>query len=89
VAYSLALFRQVFAAGRALDEETVLIAGAACELHPNALLKGIASRTVKDELARATNEAYELGVRGVPTIAVDGELFWGDDRLQDAAAAAR
>jgi 2-hydroxychromene-2-carboxylate isomerase len=89
VAYSLALFRQVFAAGRALDEETVLIAGAACELHPNALLKGIASRTVKDELVRATNEAYELGVRGVPTIAVDGELFWGDDRLQDAAAAAR
>jgi 2-hydroxychromene-2-carboxylate isomerase len=87
VAYSLALFRQVFAAGRTLDEETVLIAGAACELHPNALLKGIESRTVKDELARATNEAYELGVRGVPTIAVDGELFWGDDRLEQAAAA--
>ena len=36
----------------------------------------------------ATNDAYELGVRGVPTIAVDGELFWGDDRLEEAAAAA-
>ena len=88
VAYSLALFRQIFAGGRTLDEETILIAGAACELHPNALLKGVESRTVKDELARATNEAYELGVRGVPTIAVDGELFWGDDRLEEAAAAA-
>ena len=88
VAYSLALFRQIFAAGRTLDEETMLIAGAACELHPNALLKGVESRTVKDELVRATNEAYELGVRGVPTIAVDGELFWGDDRLEEAAAAA-
>ena len=88
VAYSLALFRQVFAAGRTLDQETILIAGAACELHPNALLKGIESRTVRDELVEATTEAYELGVRGVPTIAVDGELFWGDDRLEEAAAAA-
>ncbi len=88
VAYSLALFRQLFAAGRPLDEDTVLIAGAACELHPNALLKGLESRAVKDELVKATNEAYELGVRGVPTIAVDGELFWGDDRLEEAATAA-
>jgi len=88
VAYSLALFRQVFAAGRTLDESTILIAGAACELHPNALLKGLESRTVKDNLVRATNDAYELGVRGVPTIAVDGELFWGDDQVEEAAAAA-
>jgi 2-hydroxychromene-2-carboxylate isomerase len=87
VAYSLALFRQVFAAGRTLDEDTVLIAGAACELHPNALLKGLESRAVKDGLVRATSDAYELGVRGVPTIAVAGELFWGDDRLEEAAAA--
>jgi 2-hydroxychromene-2-carboxylate isomerase len=89
VAYSLALFRQVFAAGRTLDEETVLIAGAACELHPNAILKGLESRAVKDALVRATTEAYELGVRGVPTVAVGGELFWGDDRLEEAAADAR
>jgi 2-hydroxychromene-2-carboxylate isomerase len=88
VAFSLALFRQIFAAGRTLDEDTVLIAGAACELHPNALLKGIESRTVREELVRATTDAYALGVRGVPTVAVDGELFWGDDRLEEAAAAA-
>jgi 2-hydroxychromene-2-carboxylate isomerase len=88
VAFSLALFRQVFAAGRTLTEDTVLLAGAACELHPNALVKGIESGVVKDELARATDAAYELGVRGVPTIAVRDELFWGDDRLEEAAAAA-
>ena len=28
------------------------------------------------------------GVRGVPTIRVDGRLFYGDDRLEDAAASA-
>ena len=87
VAYSLALFRQVFAGGRTLDEDTVLIAGAACELHPNALKKGLASRTVKDALSEATRGAFELGVRGIPTIAVNGDLFWGDDRLEEAAAA--
>jgi 2-hydroxychromene-2-carboxylate isomerase len=87
VAFSLACFRQVFAGGRTLGEDTVLLAGAACELHPNAILKGVESRTVKDALAAATNDAYDLGVRGVPTIAVGGELFWGDDRLEDAASA--
>jgi 2-hydroxychromene-2-carboxylate isomerase len=35
----------------------------------------------------ATDAAHELGVFGVPTVAVENELFWGDDRLQDAAAA--
>jgi 2-hydroxychromene-2-carboxylate isomerase len=88
VAYSLALFRQVFGAGRTLGEDTALIAGAACELHPNALKKGLESRGVKEALSQATQEAVDLGVRGIPTLAVDGELFWGDDRLEEAAQAA-
>jgi len=41
---------------------------------------------IKQALREATDAAYELGVIGVPTIAVDRELFWGDDRLEDAAA---
>ena len=32
----------------------------------------------------ATAEAKALGIFGSPTFAVDGELFWGDDRLDDA-----
>jgi 2-hydroxychromene-2-carboxylate isomerase len=90
VAFSLAAFRQAFAAGRDLgDVDTVLIAAAACELHPNAVLKGIESRTVKDELRAATDLAGERGVTGVPSVVVGDEVFWGDDRLEDAAAAAR
>jgi 2-hydroxychromene-2-carboxylate isomerase len=88
VAFSLAAFRQAFAAGRDLsDVENVLIAAAACELHPNAVLKGIAMQSTKDRLREATKQAFERGVRGVPTIAVGDELFWGDDRLEEAAAA--
>lgn len=88
VAYSLAAFRQHFAGGRNLAEvDNVLIAAAACELHPNAVLKGIETRSVKDGLKRATDEAIERGVVGVPTVAVGDELFWGDDQLEAAAAA--
>jgi 2-hydroxychromene-2-carboxylate isomerase len=42
---------------------------------------------VKDRLREVTDEAAERGVIGVPTVAVGGELFWGDDRLEEAAAA--
>jgi 2-hydroxychromene-2-carboxylate isomerase len=88
VAFSLAAFRQAFAGGRDLsDVDNVLIAAAACELHPNAVLKGIEMQSTKDRLREATRDAYERGVRGVPTIAVGDELFWGDDHLEDAAAA--
>jgi 2-hydroxychromene-2-carboxylate isomerase len=41
---------------------------------------------IKQQLRAATDEAYEVGVFGVPTIAIGEELFWGDDRLEDAAA---
>ena len=88
VAFSLAAFRQAFAGGRDLsDVDNVLIAAAACELHPNAILKAIETQSVKDKLRGATADAYARGVRGVPTIAVGNELFYGDDRLEEAASA--
>jgi 2-hydroxychromene-2-carboxylate isomerase len=88
VAFSLAAFRQAFAGGKDLsDVDYVLMAAAACELHPNAVLKAIETQSVKERLRDVTREAYDRGVRGVPTIAVGDELFWGDDRLEDAAAA--
>ena len=88
VAFSLAAFRQAFAAGRDLgDPDNVLLAGAACELHPRAVLKGVESRSVKDALRAATDAALRRGVTGVPTVAVGSRLFWGDDRLEEAAAA--
>jgi 2-hydroxychromene-2-carboxylate isomerase len=90
VAFALAGFRQAFAAGRDLaDVDNVLLAAAACELHPRAVLRGIEMQSVKDQLRAATDEAIARGVRGVPSIAAGGDVFWGDDRLEDAAAAIR
>jgi len=88
VAFSLAAFRQAFAGGKDLsDLDNVRIAAAACELHPNAVLKAIETQSTKDKLRQATKDAYNRGVRGVPTIAVGNELFYGDDRLEEAASA--
>jgi 2-hydroxychromene-2-carboxylate isomerase len=90
VSFSLACFRQVFAAGRDMsDLDNVLLAAAACELHPNAVLKGIETQSVKDKLRLATDEALALGVEGIPTVALGDQLFWGDDKLEEAVTAIR
>jgi len=89
VSFSLAAFRQAFAAGRDLTEvDNVMIAGAACELHPRALLKAVETEAVKGSLREATDRAGDLGVEGVPAVVVEGEVFWGDDRLEEAVEAA-
>jgi 2-hydroxychromene-2-carboxylate isomerase len=89
IAFSLSAFRQAFAAGRDLsDVDNVAIAGAACELHPRALLKAVETDVVKSGLREATDRAGDLGVEGVPAVVVGEEVFWGDDRLEDAVEAA-
>ena len=89
VSFSLAAFRQAFAAGRDLSvQDNVLIAAAACEMHPNAVLKGAELRSVATALARATAQAGRLGVHDVPALSLpDGRVFHGDEALDGAAQA--
>lgn len=88
VAFSLAAFRQAFAGGRDLGERsTVLIAGAACEMHPTALLKGITLRSTIHALSEAHLRARSAGVRALPAIELDGTLFAGTGSVEQAAAA--
>lgn len=85
VAFSLAAFRQAFAAGRDLaDENTILIAGAACEMHPTALLKALATRSVADALEVATRRARTAGVRQLPAIQVGTAVFSNLAEASDA-----
>jgi 2-hydroxychromene-2-carboxylate isomerase len=89
VAFSLAAFRQAFAGGRDLSEpDNVMVAAAACELHPKAIQVAVSRDAIKTALREATDRAGDLGVSGVPSISVGNEVFWGDDRLEDAVAAA-
>ena len=89
VAFALAAFRQAFAAGRDLSvPDNVYVAAASSELHPRALATAIARDAIKDRLREATDSAGELGVQGVPSVVVGDQVFWGDDRLEEAAGAA-
>lgn len=89
VSFSLAAFRQAFAGGRDLsDLDTVLIAAAACEMHPTAVLKGIELRSVREALDGANARAGQAGIAALPAIQWDGRLFAGADALQAAVAGA-
>jgi 2-hydroxychromene-2-carboxylate isomerase len=88
VAFSLAAFRQAFAGGRDLgSEDTVLLAAAASEMHPSAVLKGLALRSTIEALAGAHARARGAGVDRLPAIAVGSRVFTGDDGLEAAARA--
>lgn len=90
VSLPLAAFRQAFAAGRDLSEpDNVFIAAASAELHPRALRAAAERDSIKARLRETTEAAGDAGVHGVPSVLVGDEVFWGDDRLADAAAAAR
>lgn len=95
VAFSLAAFRQAFAGGHDLgDENVVLIAGSACEMHPAAVLKAVATQATRTALDSATALAAARGVQSVPAVWVPGtgvapaRVFHGDAALDLAAAAA-
>ena len=90
VSFALAAFRQAFAAGRDLSEpDNVLIAAAACELHPKALLKAVETEIVKNALREATDSAAELGVFGGPVAGRRRRgLLGATTELEEAVAAA-
>ena len=41
---------------------------------------------IKDALKAQTDEAIKRGIFGAPSFTVGDELFWGNDRLEDAVA---
>lgn len=90
VPFAQAAFRQAYAGGRGLDvTDNVLIAAAACEMHPSAILKGANLRSVGEQLSAATAMAAAMGVADVPAIRVDERVFHGERSLGEAAAYAR
>jgi 2-hydroxychromene-2-carboxylate isomerase len=79
VAFSLAAFRQAFAAGRDLsDRDSVLIAAAACEMHPAAVVKGAELRSTREALRANTDRARADGVRELPAVVIRGEVLEGE-----------
>jgi 2-hydroxychromene-2-carboxylate isomerase len=87
VPFAQAAFRQAFAGGRDLaDPDNVLIAAAACEMHPSAVLRGAELRSVGSQLAAATSDAARSSIKQIPAIVVDGVVFEGERAIEQAAA---
>lgn len=80
-------FRSAFQRGADLSIPAhVLDAARAAGLDRDQVQAATQDSAVKTALREATDAAHKLGVFGVPTIAAGEELFWGDDRLEDAVA---
>jgi 2-hydroxychromene-2-carboxylate isomerase len=82
-----AAFRAAFQNGANLSIPAHVLKGAApAGLSATDVRAATEDPAIKLSLREATDAAYQRGVFGVPTVAIDDELFWGDDRLEDAAA---
>jgi 2-hydroxychromene-2-carboxylate isomerase len=85
--FSMEAFRTAFRAGRDLSVPGhVSEVAERCGLDRGEAEAAIADEEIKRALRAATDRAHALGVIGVPTIAIDDALFWGEDRLGDASA---
>jgi 2-hydroxychromene-2-carboxylate isomerase len=86
--FSRAAFRRGLGEGGDLrDLDTVLACAREAGVDPGLVAAGVERPEIKERLRAATDAALARGVTGVPTVAVGDELFWGDDRLEEAAAA--
>jgi 2-hydroxychromene-2-carboxylate isomerase len=89
VAFVQAVFRQAFTGGRDLGApETALIAGAAAEMHPRAVLRAVGLAGVRRDLTQRTAEAREHGIgTGPALVLLDGSVHEGPGCLESAAGA--
>jgi 2-hydroxychromene-2-carboxylate isomerase len=86
VPFAQAAFRQAFAGGRDLQQmDNVLIAAAACEMHPAAVTRGAELRSVGEQLAAATRRATLSKIKDVPAIVVGKSVFEGERAVEQAA----
>lgn len=79
----LALYRTHWALGRSIaDIDTVLAVIAELGLPRDAARAVLQSDAIKADLRHETANAIARGVFGSPTMVVDGEMFWGSDRME-------
>jgi 2-hydroxychromene-2-carboxylate isomerase len=81
-AFGRAAFRAYWAEGRKLAEPAVVAEIAAGQgFAKERVLVALADQTIKDRLKAETDAAIAAGIFGSPVIVIDGEKFWGSDRL--------
>jgi 2-hydroxychromene-2-carboxylate isomerase len=87
--FSRAVYSAQFAEGRNVGDAAVIgaLVGGLGQDAQDALARA-GTDAIKAKLRAATEEAQRLGIFGAPSLIADGELYWGNDRLEQALAAA-
>jgi 2-hydroxychromene-2-carboxylate isomerase len=84
-AFSRAVFSAEFGQGLRIDEPAAIKSALAAAGLPEDALASASSEEIKSALRSQTEEAQRLHIFGAPTFVThDGELFWGNDRLEEA-----
>jgi 2-hydroxychromene-2-carboxylate isomerase len=87
-AFSRAAFERHFVAGLPLKQDSdIAVVAAVAGLDPDALLARAHHGEIKEQLQVITERAIAKGIYGIPTVEVNGQMFWGDDRLEAATSA--
>ena len=88
--FSRAVYRAQFAEGRNIGDPAVIVGIVNTLGHDGAAaLARAQSDEIKGKLRAETEEAQRFGIFGAPSFIAGGELFWGNDRLEQALDFAR
>ena len=85
--FARAVFEREFAHGEDISD-VVLLDEIGRSVGIDGIREAVADPEIKQALREATEQAWERGVQGVPTLESGRRLYFGDDRLEEAAAAA-
>lgn len=83
-AFTKAVFQAQFGAGKDIADEPVLqhcLSNAGLD---RSLMQRAQAPDIKSALRAKTDEAIAAGIFGAPSFTSGAELFWGDDRLEQA-----
>jgi 2-hydroxychromene-2-carboxylate isomerase len=84
--FARAVFSAEFGGGIKIDDPAALATILAALDLPSGVLAEATSESIKQRLRSETEEAQRLGLFGAPTCVTAGEIFWGNDRLEQAIA---
>ena len=87
--FSRAVYRAQFAEGRQIASPDVIREIVRDLGHDDAVLARAQSNAIKQELRATTEEAQRFGIFGAPSFVAGSELFWGNDRLEQAIASTK
>jgi 2-hydroxychromene-2-carboxylate isomerase len=80
--YHRTLFRATWADDKNVSDKAVVVEIAtSLKIDRDAFVSGIGDARLKERLREDTAAAEEKGIFGVPSFIVDGELYWGQDRM--------